>query len=71
MKLAQIVVEMQKARLDPSFIDCVAELARLDQGVFDLMALWREAEAGERAEILADLQESLDDYAHAPLVPQE
>ncbi len=71
LKLAQIVVEMQKAKLDPSFIDNTAELARLDQGVFDLVDLWHQAKTADRAEILADIQESLDDYADAPAAPQE
>jgi hypothetical protein len=45
----------------------VSELARFDQGVFDLMLLWRDSpEPGERDEILADLQESLSDYEDAP-----
>jgi DNA-binding phage protein len=71
LKLAQIVVEMQKAKLDPAFIDSASELARLDQGVFDLVELWQEAKAADKMEILADIQDSLDDYADAPLAPQE
>lgn len=71
LKLAQIVVEMQKGKLDPSFIDNTSELARVDQGVFDLVDLWHHAKAADRAEILADIQDSLDDYADAPAAPQE
>jgi hypothetical protein len=71
LKLAQIVVEMQKAKLDTAFIDSASELARVDQGVFDLVELWHQTKAADRAEILADIQESLDDYADAPPAPQE
>lgn len=71
MELAQIVVEMQKAKLNTTFIDSASELARVDQGVFELMALWDQAKAADRAEILADIQDSIDDYADAPQAPQK
>jgi hypothetical protein len=40
MKLASIIVEMGGAGLDRNFIVAAFELARSDQGVYDLMALW-------------------------------
>lgn len=71
MKLAEIMVGMQKAKLDALFIDNASELARFDQGVFDLMELWHQAKAADRAEIVADIQDALDDYGDAPPSPQE
>lgn len=71
MKLAEIIVGMQKAKLDTLFIDSASELARMDQGVYDLIELWHHAKPSDRAEVLADIQESLDDYADAPPSPQE
>jgi hypothetical protein len=41
-----------------------SELARVDQGVFELMELWSEAETPhDRDETLADLQEMIDEAA--------
>jgi hypothetical protein len=59
----------EKSAVDRIFIAAVSELARFDQGVFDLMVLWRDSpDLGERDEILADLQASLSDY-EAPANP--
>lgn len=71
LRLAAIVVEMERSGLATSFIYDAQELARTDQGVFDLMALWMDAsdDVAERDEIVADLQESIDDYAEAPKHP--
>lgn len=71
LMLASLMVAMKEARLDPSFIVRASELARSDQGVFDLMALWHGADEAGRAEIVADLQDSLDDYEDAPRAPME
>jgi hypothetical protein len=69
MKLASIMVEMEGARLDRNFIVAASELARTDQGVYDLMALWHGSKNAERDEIVADIQESIDDYRDAPPAP--
>jgi DNA-binding phage protein len=71
MKLAAIMVDMEGAGLDRDFIVAASELARTDQGIYDLMALWEEGERDptERDEIIADIQESIDDYAEAPATP--
>jgi DNA-binding phage protein len=70
MKLASIMVEMEAAGLDRNFIVTASELARTDQGVFDLMALWHGTRNGsEKDEIVADIQESIDDYGDAPPSP--
>jgi hypothetical protein len=71
LNLASIMVEMKNAGLDHEFIVKASELARTDQGIYDLMALWLDAAAdpAERNEIVADIQESIDDYADAPQEP--
>jgi helix-turn-helix protein len=72
MRLASIMVEMEGARLDRNFIVAASELARTDQGVYDLMALWHGSrDDSERDEIIADIQESIDDYRDAPPAPMK
>ena len=73
LKLAAIVLEMEKAGVDRNFIVDADELARRDQGVFDLMELWAAAgkDQAERDEVIADIQESIDDYRDAPPNPQK
>lgn len=71
VNLASIVIAMVNAGLDQAFVAAASELARTDQGVYDLMELWMASEddEAERDEIVADIQESLDDYADAPQQP--
>jgi DNA-binding phage protein len=70
VKLASIVVEMKRAGLDDNFIAAAFELAHTDQGVFDLMDLWQGATDGSnRDDVVADIQESIDDYRDAPPSP--
>lgn len=71
--IASIVVEMKATGLGAAFIVAASELARTDQGVYDLMAMWLDAKGddAERDEIVADLQDSIDDYRDAPSVPQQ
>jgi len=73
LKLASIMIEMERSGLDRDFIVAAGELARTDQGLYDLMQLWVDstADAGERDEIIADIQESIDDYREAPATPYE
>ncbi len=71
LKLASIVVAMDQAGLDKDFIVAADGLARSDQGVYDLMAMWVDADPAERDEIVADIQDSIDDYADAPSEPKE
>ncbi len=72
MKLASIMVEMESAGLGRNFIVAASELARTDQGVYDLMALWQGAkDDSEKDEIVADIQESIDDYRDAPPAPMK
>jgi DNA-binding phage protein len=68
---AEITVSMAAVGLDRRFVASISDLARADQGVFDLLAMWVDAEGDdeERDGILVDLQESLDDYQDAPSQP--
>ena len=43
LTLPSIVVAMHQAGLDKSFIVAADELARADQGVFDLMEMWLDS----------------------------
>jgi DNA-binding phage protein len=71
VRLAEITVSMAAVGLDRRFVAAISDLARTDQGVFDLLEMWADAEGDdeERDEILADLQESLDDYQDTPSQP--
>ena len=73
LNLASIMVAMKDAGLDHGFIVKATDLARTDQGTYDLMALWLNAagDASERDEIVADIQDSLDDCADAPQEPTQ
>lgn len=72
LKLAPIVVEMKEAGLEPQFIVEAWELAKTDQGVYDLMVMWVTAtDAGERDETIADIQDTIDDYRDAPAQPEK
>jgi len=72
LELPSIVVELRAAGFAESFIVAVDALARIDQGVFDLLALWRDTrESTVRDELIADVWESLADYEDAPSRPQQ
>jgi DNA-binding phage protein len=70
LELAAIVVDMHNAGVDKGFIAAAHALAQVDQGVFDLMALWRDTVGpAERDEIVADIQDAISDYEDAPAKP--
>jgi len=52
--------------LSPEFITNVVELALKSEGAFNLMELWRDdSSPEERAEVVADLQELVDEHKDA------
>lgn len=63
--LTPITQAMTSAGLEESFVASAQELARTDQGVFDLMDLWTSAPESERDDIVAAIQASIADYAVA------
>ena len=71
LRLASIVVEMGNAGISHQFIADIQTIAQQDQGAFDLMDMWSKADDDEKDEIVADLDEILDDYRDAPSAPQQ
>jgi hypothetical protein len=73
LKLAAYVVEMVKAGLDHRFIVSASELARVDQGIYDLFELWSQSEhdASEREQIIADIQDLLEEHQDSPKEPEQ
>jgi DNA-binding phage protein len=65
LQLYRIAGEMERAGLHPAFITDAVKIAEESEGVFDLMVLWQE-ETAERDEILADLQEIIDEQHEQP-----
>ena len=71
-QLKGIASAMVKADLDFDWVVAVEQLAKTDQGTFDLMKLWQDTKDKDtRTEIVADLQDALDDYADAPSEPTQ
>lgn len=73
IQLARIVVAMSDAGLDVGFVRRAQDLAREDQGAYELLELWSEEEDDEREreEILADMQDMLDEADDLPARPLE
>ena len=67
IRLAEIVVEMNRQGIPREFIAAVDELARVDAGVFELADMWFEGE--DRDECLADLQDLVDEAEELPRTP--
>ena len=70
LNLAGFVVQMMSTDLDRGFLAAAYELAFTDQGAYDLFELWSETDdPAERDEILADIQDLVDDNRDAPKQP--
>jgi hypothetical protein len=66
-RIMTIMKEMSRMTLPNSFVLDVGNLARQDNSIFGLMELWAdESDNGERAEIIADLQDHIDDDKDLP-----
>jgi hypothetical protein len=63
-QLPAIKEKMVEQGLDSTFVDQLVEIARDDQGVFDLMKMWVD-EPNEQERKLTEqcLQDSIDDYS--------
>lgn len=67
-----ILMEMRKQGLENDFINSLMMNCPKYEGVHDLMNMWYdEADSNERDNIIADLQESIDDIESAPHSPEE
>ncbi len=60
MNLGLIMAQMRKVGIDSDFVMKISDLAKVDQGIYDLMALWLAAknDPDERDQIMLDLKES-------------
>lgn len=64
VSLFSIGAEMQKAGLSAAFVSAAIRTALHYEGVADLIFLWKEEDSpDERDEIIADIQELIDDCA--------
>ncbi|MFN8369589.1 MAG: helix-turn-helix transcriptional regulator [Bacteriovoracaceae bacterium] len=60
----------EKNRLSNKFIANAVEIGLYYEGVFDLFELWaKEEDEKERDQIIADLQEEIDEYKEQPKEP--
>ena len=72
LKLAKYMMAMQQAGLGDEFIVNASELARLDQGIYDLFELWSESGSDqERDQIVADIQDLVEEHRDAPKEPEK
>jgi hypothetical protein len=66
LKLYQIVAQMKSAKLSDEFIAATIRAALVYEGIADLVFMWAdEKDSKERDEIVADIQELIDDSAPA------
>src|SRR6202042_678062 len=69
-RIAKIAIAMKAHSLPEPFVSQSMALALQNEGAFDLMELWLESSSEQnRGEIIADLQDLLDDYAETPTGP--
>jgi DNA-binding phage protein len=62
VNLYGIATSLQTARLSPTFIASAIQLAHVSEGVYNLLILWSKTEdAKEKDEIIADIQDLIDD----------
>lgn len=72
LHVLDILNEMRHQNLESSFICSLMENCQRFEGLRDLMEMWyEETDSKERDQIIADLQESLDDIENAPLKTEE
>ena len=72
MQLFQIATKMKKANLSDTFIVDAVQLASTSEGVFNLMQFWKdETNKKERSEIIADIQDLIDDSLQEGIIEKE
>lgn len=69
--LYAVATKMREAGLSDSFIADAVDAAREYQGIHDLMMMWVQAQGEERDEIVADIQDMLDEVADQRGVVEE
>ena len=70
VRLYQIASAMKNAELSDQFIAEAVQLGEYYEGMFDIFVLWEESDEAERAEIVADMQEEIDEAQEQPSKPQ-
>jgi len=63
LKIPKMLLEMERTTLDGKIVEAVSELAYTDQGIYDLLEHWYNANSSYRSEVMVDIQKSIDDYA--------
>ncbi len=67
VRLFEIAAAMATSGLESSFIAAAVALAGESEGIYDLMELWADqADAGSRDEIVADIQDAIDEDVERP-----
>jgi len=56
------IAKLMQSDLTKEFINSIANLAKFDEGVCDLMEMWVNASVDEKEGIVDDLRKSLNDY---------
>ena len=69
--LYAVATKMREAQLSDAFIADAVDAAREYQGIHDLMMMWAETRSEERDEIVADIQDMLDEVADQRGVVEE
>ncbi|MEX0798170.1 MAG: helix-turn-helix transcriptional regulator [Bacteriovoracaceae bacterium] len=68
--LYKIATLMEQAGLPSKFIASAVEIGCYYEGVYNLFELWDEEEdQDEKAQIISDIQEEIDEYAQQPQKP--
>lgn len=72
LHVLDIFNEMRRVSLESRFIFSLMENCQRYEGIRDLMEMWfKEEDSKERDQIIADLEESLEDILEAPKQPEE
>lgn len=70
LRLYEIATSMKASGLDDAFIANGVEIGCIYEGIYDLFELWaEEQDQDERAAILADIQDEIDDFKEQPEEP--
>jgi DNA-binding phage protein len=72
VRIYEIAASMKEHGLSDSFIAKSVKLAEYYLGAFDLLELWeREEDEKERGQIVADLQDEIDEFKGLPTEPEK
>lgn len=70
VEIYKIATDMAGSGLSATFVSDAVDMALDFEGAYDLMVMWaKEEDQKERDEIVADLQEEIDNHKEAPKKP--